>query len=125
LKKGYGLVQLPCPEALLLGFKREPATKAEYEELGLRPRSRELVKEISVLINSMLNSGIKIVAFIGVAGSPSCGVYTTHIKSKVLRETGRGIFTEELLEVLPKETKLLEWDFKNPLMSLLNVIKTL
>lgn len=124
LRKGYGIVQLPCPEALLMGFKREPLTKEIYEKLGLRERVKELAREVSALVNSILISGIEVIALIGVAGSPSCGVFTTHIKSKLVREHGMGIFIEELLKELPIKVKLLEWDFRNPLKSLLNIIET-
>ena len=122
-RKGYGLVQLPCPEALVMGFKRKTSTKEEYEKLELRRYARKLAKEISALVNSMLSSGIEVVALIGVAGSPSCGVFTTHVKSELVREPGRGIFVEELLTELPSEVRLLEWDFRNPLKSLLIISK--
>lgn len=125
LRKGYGIFQLPCPEASFIGFRREPLTKTEYEELGLRIHAEKLASEVLGYVNLMIDSGIKIVALIGVAGSPSCGIYTTHIRSRSVRELGKGIFMEELLKGLPENVKLLEWDFRTPVKSLLNIIEKL
>jgi len=124
--RGYCVLQLPCPEAAFLSVRREPATRAEYERAGLRRKAVELAESVAGLVASMASAGAEVSLLIGVAGSPSCGVRTTHVTSASVREPGAGVFVEELLSRPElRGVKALEWDFRDPEGSLARVLASL
>ena len=66
---------------------------------------------------------MKVLALVGVRGSPSCGVTETHITDPVSREPGAGLFFEELMARV--DARFLEWDFRDPEGSLVRVLRGL
>jgi len=129
LRLGYGIEQLPCPELALEGLFRRPMTKKDYELRGLREVCTKLLRGlVDNSLKPLVRDSIKVTAFIGVAGSPSCGVRYTHIDNPLSRQKGMGIFTEELVKALQRlgiKPLLLEWDFRRPYESTEEVIQVL
>jgi Predicted secreted protein len=70
--RGYGIVQLPCPETLFLGLERLPMSKEEYatpEYIALCDRLA--TREIDYI--KLLQEGtVNIAGMIGIDQSPTC-----------------------------------------------------
>lgn len=102
LEKNIGIVQMPCPEFTYLGLLRPPQTKDQYDSAGFRSHCRKLAKNIVSQIENYEKAGVKVLAILGIEGSPSCGVnWTTKTgdkKTKHVQE--KGIFMEELEKLL-------------------------
>jgi predicted secreted protein len=103
-----GAVQLPCPEFLLLGNPRSPATKDDYESLsGFKEHCGRLAadsaRDLKTLIEMGRNPRIAVLAVIGVERSPSCGVGCSprRINGEIKHVEEKGIF----FEALDKEMK--------------------
>lgn len=110
MKQGYGLIQLPCPEALYLGMRRWWMSKEQYDTESYREFSRRLLEPYVRLLAELARDGCRY-AVIGVRGSPSCAIETTTSNPFWLGEpradkcppsvkvSGRGVFMEELLRM--------------------------
>jgi len=104
---GIGLYQLPCPEFGFLGNPRKPMTKEEYMSLpGFTDHCRKLaekaVEDLTAFTRFSVDPKLRVLAVIGVEGSPTCGVYTTSKRTAVgsIRIPGKGIFIEMLEKML-------------------------
>lgn len=75
--EGIGIVQLPCPEASLLGMDRWAATREQYDTPGYRRHCRDLFAETLDTLEVLVRDGVTIEGVLGVPGSPSCGVFET------------------------------------------------
>ena len=109
LERKVGIIQVPCPETIFLGINRKPASRDSYDT----PKFRELCKEIAgwvvKRIHELEEGGIHIIGFVGVEGSPSCGVRWTHKgEGKGERARGAGVFIEELRAMLRRDDIPLE-----------------
>jgi len=93
-----GIAQLPCPEMLYAGLGRKPAFRSFYDNQEFRRICREIAEQVVKLVRDYEKEGVKTIAYIGVEGSPSCGVEWTHFEERA--EKGMGIFTEILLETM-------------------------
>ena len=107
---GIGLYQLPCPEFSFLGNPRKPMTKEEYRDLpGFAEHCRKLaekvVEDLTAFTRLSVDPKLRVLAIIGVEGSPTCGVYTTSKRTDAgsVRTPGKGIFVEMLEEMLEAE----------------------
>jgi predicted secreted protein len=105
--KGYGIIQLPCPEATYLGMNRWWMTKNQYDTTSYRAHCSRILEPTLTLLRELTRAGAEYVV-IGVEGSPSCGVYMTTIggwrgdpasssSAKAVKSSGMGVFMEELL----------------------------
>ena len=76
LRSGVGLVQLPCPEAICLGLKRPLGT--DTVEQYHTPKYRSVCCRMAeAAVNEMRayrQAGYRVLAVLGVEGSPSCSV---------------------------------------------------
>lgn len=96
---GLGIIQLQCPELLYMGLGREPASRSLYDNPDFRKVCRGIAEQVVKLVKEYEKEGVKTIAYIGVEGSPSCGVQWTHFKDDKA-EKGMGVFTEVLSEVV-------------------------
>lgn len=96
-----GVVQLPCPELLYKGLDREPASRESYDNPEFRRICRDIADQAVEIAAKYERAGVRIVAYLGVEGSPSCGVEWTHFRID-RPERGRGVFTETLCEAMNK-----------------------
>jgi predicted secreted protein len=94
-----GVIQLPCPELLYKGLNRKPASRSSYDNPEFRKICREMADQVVKLVGEYEQNDVKVIAYLGVEGSPSCGVEWTHFKDDV-SEKGKGVFTEALSEAM-------------------------
>jgi predicted secreted protein len=95
IERGIGMIQLPCPEELVWGgvtkrwmIRAFGADRAWWYPLHplllpiaaaiTRFRYRRLARKIARQIADYRHSNFALVGLIGIDGSPSCGVATTH-----------------------------------------------
>ncbi len=103
------LIQLPCPEALYLGSDRWAVTRNQLEVPEFLRFCRSLVMHYVDLMEMMAHQGHEI-NIVGVAGSPSCGIFTTSAgyQGGEVRESphqhvpGKGLFMQELISELER-----------------------
>jgi predicted secreted protein len=91
IKHDVGIVQMPCPEVVYVGLSRKTQTKEQYETPRFRSLCRQIARLTAKLIQEYLRNGVRVLAVLGVEGSPNCGV-----------EEPLGIFIEELKTELKK-----------------------
>ena len=75
------LVQLPCPELLQYGSQRWGHTKEQFDHPFFRHRCREMLEPVLLQLQDYLAhpEEFEVLGFLGIDGSPSCGVkYTCH-----------------------------------------------
>ncbi len=117
LDRGLGIVQLPCPELLVVGLGRDrDDPPQEYLEAVLRkPQCREPIRKLAETVVYQVKEyrfqGFEVLAVVGSDGSPSCGVDRTAFPDAENRfGPGQGVFIAELRELLRQEG--LELPFK-------------
>jgi predicted secreted protein len=86
------MVELPCPEVLFEGLQRKTQTKEEYDKPRFRCLCKRIAQTTTTLIREYQCNGIKVLAVLGIKGSPSCGV-----------EDPSGILIDELKKELTKK----------------------
>jgi len=98
LARGVGIVQMPCPELLLLGLDRShlPIREA-LQKAACQTRLCALAHEIAYQIEQYRSCGIQVLGILGKNGSPTCGVEQTWEGGVV---PGSGMFIEKLRQVL-------------------------
>lgn len=102
-------VQLPCPEFLYLGPERWAATRNQLDVPQFKRFCRYLITPYADLLEMLAGQGARL-RIVGVAGSPSCGIFTTSAgyaggrvrECEHARVCGRGVFMEELLAELER-----------------------
>lgn len=77
IKKGFGFIQLPCPETLTCGVKRWGQVKEQYETPFFRQQYKKMLIPIVNQLIDYKNSAYTISGVIGIDGSPSCGINKT------------------------------------------------
>lgn len=131
--RGYGIIQLPCPELLLYGINRWGHAREQFDTPAFRKNCRRIFKPVLEQITVYLNSGYTIGGIIGIDGSPSCGVNMTWsapewkgnmnpdtvcgLLAKGSLRKGSGIFIEEIRSMLERENIDLKFygiDEENP-----------
>jgi predicted secreted protein len=91
IKHDVGIVQMSCPEVVYEGLSRKTRTKEQYETPRFRSLCRQIARSTAKLLQEYLRNGVRVLAVLGVEGSPSCGI-----------EEPAGIFFEELKTELKK-----------------------
>lgn len=110
IEQGYGIVQLPCPEALYLGMRRWWMSKEQYDTATYKEFSRKLLEPYVALLRELTRDGCRYVV-IGVHGSPSCAAETTtsnpywggkpgNLHPASVKVKSPGVFMETLLEMV-------------------------
>lgn len=95
LQRGVGIVQLPCPELLMLGLDRgHIQIRSGMESLPVRQALRRLAAEIVFQVRQYQSCGVRVLGIMGKNGSPSCGVETTSLRGTPV--AGSGVFIQEL-----------------------------
>ncbi len=108
--RGYGIIQMPCPELLLLGLDRQvnyldnPTVMSEdtriakfMKEKKAQQFCKKLTEDIIYQIKEYQMNEFEIIGLIGINGSPTCGVETTWSENE--ERTGYG----EFIKILTKE----------------------
>lgn len=134
-EKGYGVVQLPCPEMIAQGARRDPAPVEAYDTPSFREVCDGLADAASETVWLHLEAGDEVAAFVGVEGSPSCGVSTTNIGAgdgpwepgePTERVPGCGVFARALRErLVPLGVSFVAIDGRDDDMGVARVLRTL
>nr|WP_242551257.1 CD3072 family TudS-related putative desulfidase [Enterococcus hulanensis] len=75
LSRGIALIQLPCPEFIVLGGDRPPMTYEEYRELpNYRQTCQELLEPMIQQIQAYQAEGYQYLGIIGINESPNCSI---------------------------------------------------
>ena len=90
-KHEVGIIQMPCPELTYTGLLRPSETKKQYDTPAYRKYCRQIASSTAHQIEEYVRNGFKVLAVLGVEGSPTCGV-----------EADLGILIEELQSELKK-----------------------
>lgn len=72
VRRGIGIVQLPCPETLYGGLDRQPMSYDAYNLPTYRTLCQLLAKRESDLVESLIKDGVTVVGIIGIDQSPTC-----------------------------------------------------
>ena len=118
-ERGYGIIQLPCPEMLIYGINRWGHSREQFDNTNFRKTCRRLFEPVMEQIINYKEAGYTIGGIIGIDGSPSCGVNMTwsapqwkgELNNRDLSllladgafSNGTGIFMEEIRAMLDKE----------------------
>ncbi|HHF09761.1 MAG TPA: DUF523 domain-containing protein [Methanomicrobia archaeon] len=97
LKNDVGIIQAPCPE-LLYGVNRPPMNKEFYDTEEYREYCRDIIEYLLEIYKLYSKNRYQILGFVGIEGSPTCGVSKTHItvNGEPKKVKGKGVFIEEL-----------------------------
>lgn len=123
IQKGYGIIQLPCPEMTFIGIQRWGMSQNQYDCANYRRHCRELVTPYVEQIENYQENGYVIEMIIGVDGSPSCGINLINIGYKGgMADTAagqvrdlkavnqRGILMEEMEKLLDEKGIKIRFD---------------
>lgn len=75
LRSGIALIQLPCPEFIVLGGDRPPMTYEEYHNLpDFRQECQRLLQPMIQQIQAYQTEGYQYLGVIGIHESPNCSI---------------------------------------------------
>ena len=94
LRRGIGIVQMPCPEQhawggvlkrrMLIAYGADGILRRAAARIGVRPflwytrfAYARLGRRVAAQVADYRRSGMDVVGIVGIGGSPSCGVATT------------------------------------------------
>ncbi len=75
LDKRVGIVQYACPETTAMGLKRNPQGRQQYDNIFFRQHCKDLLKTPMLMINEFAYNNYKILGYIGLENSPTCGIH--------------------------------------------------
>ena len=144
IKKGFGFLQLPCPEMMTCGVNRWGQVKEQYETSFFKQQYKKMLVPIINQLLDYKNNGYIINGVIGIDGSPSCGVNKTcrgdwggeitnflNLDEKLnsLKNVDEsGVFMEVFFKLLQKNDLKLSFfalDEENPTASVQYILKEL
>lgn len=76
-KMDIGIIQLPCPEMHIYGIKRWGHTKEQFDNLHYRREARKILEPVAYQVKNYIDNGYELIGYVGIDGSPSCGVNKT------------------------------------------------
>ncbi|RLG50269.1 MAG: hypothetical protein DRN99_09960 [Thermoproteota archaeon] len=103
------IFQLPCPELGYYGYNRFWATVEQLDTPGFRRYCRKLATLALDSLVELARNGIRILALVGVEGSPSCAVGKTtsgswrgdpHLAGETRKVSKPGVFMAELIQLM-------------------------
>ena len=99
-QQDIAMIQMPCPELTFLGLDREGQIYKQLSHPQIRHRLREIAKDICYQITQYRQLGFRVMAVVGIDGSPCCGVTKTW---DLYEKPGAGKFVIELKDELEKQ----------------------
>ena len=83
-KCNVGLLQMPCPELVYAGARRPGKTRDEYDTPGYRRHCRRIALTIVNQLEELGKNEVRVLAVLGVKGSPSCDVGSSAAETGIL-----------------------------------------
>ena len=74
MERRVGLIQYPCPETTAMGLGRNPQGRQQYDNVFFRDHCKELLKVPMLMAREFLKNRYRLVAFLGLENSPTCGL---------------------------------------------------
>jgi len=95
LKRGIGIIQLPCPETQLLGLGRtsDDNIYQQLSEPAARKELKEYANQVLNLVAEYRKWDFKVLGILGNDGSPCCGVNLHYNEGQ---KPGPGAFFQEI-----------------------------
>jgi len=103
MRKKIGIIQYACPETTAMGLMRNPQGRQQYNNIFFRDHCRKLLDVPLLMVREFLENRYRLVAFIGLENSPTCGIHWG--KHKVNRY--RTESPEKVTELRPGEPVLM------------------
>jgi len=75
MSKRVGVIQYPCPETTAMGLQRNPQGRQQYDNIFFRQHCKELLKVPMLMVREFIKNKYRLVAFIGLENSPTCGIH--------------------------------------------------
>lgn len=75
MSKRVGVVQYPCPETTAMGLQRNPQGRQQYDNIFFRQHCKDLLKVPMLMVREFIKNNYRLVAFIGLENSPTCGIH--------------------------------------------------
>jgi predicted secreted protein len=102
MARQIGMIQLPCPELMVIALDRERIQiRSALESRPARAALRAMARDVVYQIREYLDAGVEVLGVLGKNGSPSCGVETTSRPQGPCE--GMGAFIEELVAELAEQ----------------------
>lgn len=102
MAREIGIVQMPCPELMVIGLDREKwQIRSALESRPARAACRDMARQVVYQIAQYLSCGVTVLGVLGKDGSPSCGVARTSCPQGQC--DGMGVFIEELASELAEQ----------------------
>jgi len=73
-QRKVGVIQYPCPETTAMGLMRNPQGREQYDSMFFRNHCKELLKIPMLMVHEFLYHKYRLVAFLGLENSPTCGI---------------------------------------------------
>ena len=101
-ERGIGIVQLPCPELMIIKLGRGGIKiRSALDTIPARAACRKMSKDLVYQIKQYLDCGVEVLGIFGKDDSPSCGVETTCYDGE--HGQGVGLFIQELQAELAQQ----------------------
>ncbi|MCM8812866.1 MAG: hypothetical protein NC924_02890 [Candidatus Omnitrophica bacterium] len=75
MERKVGVIQYCCPETTAMGLMRNPQGRQQYDNIFFRNHCKELLKVPLLMVREFLKNKYRLVAFVGLENSPTCGVH--------------------------------------------------
>ncbi|TCT12265.1 putative secreted protein [Natranaerovirga pectinivora] len=75
LEKNIAIIQLPCPEFMVMGYIRNPQGREQYNNVMFKTNCVNLINKDLLMVKELVENKHDLLAFLGVQGSPTCSVY--------------------------------------------------
>ena len=75
MKLRVGIIQYACPETTAMGLQRNPQGRQQYDNMFFRNHCKELLQPPFLMVEEFLRNGYRLVAYIGLYNSPTCGIH--------------------------------------------------
>ena len=94
IQREIGMIQMPCPELMVLGLDREHVNiRSGLESRRVRKTFRKMARDLVYQVRQYRRCGVTVLGILGKNRSPACGVEQTW---RFEPGPGTGVFIEEL-----------------------------
>ena len=69
------IIQLPCPEFMVMGYIRNPQGRQQYNNIMFKNQCKELLNRYILMIEELINNNHRLIAYLGIQGSPTCSIF--------------------------------------------------
>lgn len=73
-KNKIGIIQMACPETEVCGLRRWGHVREQFDNINYRKACRSMVSQKADEVSEYINNGCRLLAVVGIDGSPSCGI---------------------------------------------------